>query len=94
MEARAIASRVHKFCNMSPATVGELKEKFNDRVKADDAFWEKKRDSVQAVLIELNEVVKLQIDKATLPTSREGWIIWKTEEELNVRGEIPEIIYF
>jgi|GEM_PF-4959482 len=84
VEAISVALKVHRYRGLTPVKMQEIEAEFNDRICANAAFWEAKRDSRQGILIELAPVIKHHIDAALLPTSREGWLVldWQTVAKL------------
>lgn len=104
-EARALAGAVHNFYDLQPEEVDRIRLDWNDCIMADDAFWEKKRNSKRAVLIELQEVLSIKIEKIAfdyIPFNQRlaGWTILETEESPQIiQGKtiqecLPEKIYF
>ena len=54
--ATAIAGEVQSFSDLDLAAVHQLRKKYDEQICGDDAYWDAKRDSKYATLIELTEV--------------------------------------
>ncbi len=92
VEARAGVRAVHRFYDLQPEEVDRIRSEWNDRICADDEFWDKKYNSKQAVLIELEEVVTIRIDKREfedIPFNQRlgGWAILESEKSLQANKE-------
>jgi len=62
--AAAVASDVDSHDNLTPATVDQLKARYNDRVLGDDDYWQAKRDARYATFITLIDVVPTNLGPA------------------------------
>src|SRR5690606_5364590 len=54
--ATAVADAVAFYDELNPAAIAKLKQRYNDRVCGDDAYWQWKRTSRYATFVELREV--------------------------------------
>lgn len=79
-EARV--TRVISFSNLTPEKVEEVRREYNDRLIADEDFWQMKQDAKYATLMFLGEVKRLS-PKAYAKRDRRGWVVIEEDEVQN-----------
>lgn len=57
--ATAIAGKVHAFADMTPADLKRMRKRYGKQIGGDDAYWELKKDSRFATLVELKEIAPI-----------------------------------
>lgn len=92
VEARAIASAVRRFYYLDAEKMEEIRNSFGDRIRSDDSFWDKKKNSKRAVLIELEDVVQIHISKSefqdlSFNQRLTGWAVLETKQSLQENKE-------
>jgi hypothetical protein len=73
--ATAIAGDVFFHDGLTRASVAELRERFNDDVCGDAAYWNRKRDCKCATFIELTRVHPISQGPAMAPSSGLAWFV-------------------
>lgn len=72
--ATALASAVHLFSDLSPRQVGAIRREWNGRIRGDAQFWQWKRDSRYATLIELEAVEPIEFGPRVNPQRGVAWL--------------------
>lgn len=73
--ATAVAGRVECFHGLTPEAVDQLRARFNDRVRGEDAYWQRKRDAAYATFVELTEVEPLDVGPRYKPANMKAWYV-------------------
>jgi len=70
--AKARVSAVKQFENLTPAVIEALKNRYNELVKAEESFWQSKRDCRFATLIFLEKVRLIE----PVSINKRDWRAW------------------
>lgn len=70
------------FSGLTPEKVKTIQKEYNDRLKADEGFWQRKKDAKYATLMFLGEVKRLA-PKTYKKKDRRGWVVL-TSQQLNL----------
>ena len=73
--ATAVAGAVQSFDGLTPERIDKLREQHNDQIGGDDAYWQTKRDSRFATLIELTEVEPIEIGPPYKKAHMKAWYV-------------------
>lgn len=73
--ATAIASEVLTFQNLDEADVQGLRERFNNAIAGDDAYWQLKRESRFATLIRLQDVEPITVGPTYQVAYMKAWYV-------------------
>jgi len=73
--ATALADKVRFIDNLTPDKVAQLKTRYNDRVRGDDAYWHSKRDSRYATFILLKKVQPITRGPDMPPSPGPAWFV-------------------
>ena len=79
--ATAVAGGVQSFDGLTPGGIDKLREQHNDRICGDDAFWQAKRDSRFATLIELTEVEPIDIGPPYKKAYMKAWYVLDADRD-------------
>lgn len=75
--ARARVTRVDEFDDLTPGQLDSLRSAYDDRVCADDAYWDERSDARYATMVWLGEVRPVtdaaRVPAALLSPSRHAW---------------------
>ena len=73
--ATAVAGEVHTFSGMKRDDVKQLRKRFNKQIAGDDTYWQMKRDSRYATLIELKEVEPIAVGPKYKAAYMKAWYV-------------------
>lgn len=73
--ATAIAGEVLTFDNLNPGAIDKLRHRYGQQIGGDEAYWQIKRDSRFATLVELNEVEPIDIGPAYRVAYMKAWYV-------------------
>jgi hypothetical protein len=73
--ATAIAGQVMLFTDLSPAGVAKLRRRYGKAIGGAEAYWNMKKDSRFATLIELNEVEPMEVGPKYKVAYMKAWYV-------------------
>ncbi|MEO0474818.1 MAG: hypothetical protein AAF085_02445 [Planctomycetota bacterium] len=73
--ATAIAGEVNSFSALAPDSIQQIRDKHGEQIGGDDAYWDMKRDSKYATLIELTKVEPIQIGPPYKVAYMKAWYV-------------------
>ena len=73
--ATAIAGGVLSFTDLDPVAVQQLREQYDEPICGDDAYWDTKRDSKYATLIELTKVEPIAVGPPYKVAYMKAWYV-------------------
>lgn len=73
--ATAIAGEIQSFSDLDPDAVQKIRGNYDKQVCGNDAYWEAKRDSKYATLIELTEVEPIAIGPPYKVAYMKAWYV-------------------
>jgi len=73
--ATALAGKVSSFSDMQPRDIEALRKRHNRQIAGDNAYWQAKRDSRFATLIELTDVEPIAVGPAYKVAYMKAWYV-------------------
>ena len=73
--ATAIAGEVLSFSGITSAEIRQIRDQYGEQIGGDDAYWDAKRDSQYATLIELREVEPIAIGPPYKVAYMKAWYV-------------------
>jgi len=72
---RAVAGEIVSQSDLTPADVDRIRDRYGDRVLGEPDYWQSKRDSRYATLIELRSVEPVDVGPALAPSHGLAWFV-------------------
>ncbi|MGB1124167.1 MAG: ASCH domain-containing protein [Phycisphaeraceae bacterium] len=79
--ATAIAGKVRSFADMSPEDVLKLRKRYGKAIDGDDAYWDMKRDSKYATLIELKNTEQITLGPPYKVAYMKAWYVLEEDRD-------------
>ena len=73
--ATALAGKVHYVSDMQPKVVQKMRKRYDKQIGGDDAYWEMKRDSRFATLIELKKIEPIDVGPKYKVAYMKAWYV-------------------
>lgn len=73
--ATAIAGKVHHFGDMQPKDVQKIRKRYGKQIGGDDTYWDMKRDSRFATLIQLQEIEPINVGPKYKVAYMKAWYV-------------------
>lgn len=79
--ATVIAGKVRSFADMSPDDVLKLRNRYGKAIDGDDAYWDMKRDSKYATLIELKNIEPVTLGPPYKVAYMKAWYVLEEDRD-------------